>query len=333
MQKLLKNKLNLISLLFLALIYSLCFFADFIAPYPANELHSNYGYSAPSKIYIDKGGLYSYQIDQKLDPEKLQKINIENKNKKFYLEFFKNNKILYINQDNNFFLLGTDSLGRDLFSRILYGARPSLTIGFISLIIAFPLGLLYGGISGFFGSWIDNLMMRLAEAIMSLPSFYLLIILSALLPASLSNFQRFAMITFILSFISWASLARIIRGQVLAIKEKEFIESAKTIGLKEIPIIVKHLLPHTFSFVIIAATLSVPGFIIGETALSFLGLGINQPDPSWGNILAEGKELSNILTRPWLLWTPALLIFSSVFSFNIIGDTLRDYFDPKIAKS
>lgn len=333
MQKFLKNKLNLFSLLFLALIYSLCFFADFIAPYPANELHSKFGYSAPSKIYIDKEGLYSYQIDQKVDPKKLQKINIENKEKKFYLEFFKNNKFLYINKDNNFFLLGTDSLGRDLFSRILYGARPSLTIGFISLIIAFPLGLLYGAISGFFGSWIDNLMMRLAEAIMSLPSFYLLIILSALLPASLSNFQRFALITFILSFISWASLARIIRGQVLAIKEKEFIESAKTIGLKEISIILKHLLPHTFSFVIIAATLSVPGFIIGETALSFLGLGINQPDPSWGNILAEGKELSNILTRPWLLWTPALLIFASVFSFNIIGDTLRDYFDPKIAKS
>jgi peptide/nickel transport system permease protein len=329
MQKILKNKLTLIAVFFLISIYSLMFLASFIAPYDPNELHSAYGYIKPTQIHLDQKGLYVYRSEQYVDKELLLKKSIEKKDKKYYLEFFKNKKIIQVQSPGELFLLGTDSLGRDLFSRLLFGARPSLTIGFISLIIAFPLGLLYGGISGYFGGRIDNLMMRLAEAIMSLPSFYLLIILSALLPANLSNFQRFAMITFILSFISWASLARIIRGQVLAIKEKEFIESAKAIGLGNLATIVKHLIPHTYSFVIISATLAVPGFIIGETALSFLGLGINQPDPSWGNILAEGKELSNILTRPWLIWSPAVLIFFTVFSFNLIGDSLRDYFDPK----
>ena len=136
-------------------------------------------------------------------------------------------------------------------------------------------------------------------------------------------------ITFILSFISWAGLSRVVRGQVLSIKEREHVESAKSIGQKNIEIIIKHVVPHTFSYLIVAATLAVPSFIIGESALSFLGLGINQPDPSWGNILAEGKELSNILTRPWLLWAPSILIFGSVFAFNMIGDRLRDVLDPK----
>jgi peptide/nickel transport system permease protein len=329
MQKILENKLTLFACIFLFLIYFLAFFAPFFAPYNPNQLHSSYGYMEPSKIYLDKEGLYVFEKTQYLDKEKLLKKSKEIKDKKYRVSFFNKGKIIEVESPGELFILGTDSLGRDLFSRLVFGARPSLTIGFISLIIAFPLGLLYGGISGYFGGVVDNLMMRVAEAIMSLPSFYLLIILSALLPANLSNFQRFAMITFILSFISWAGLARIIRGQVLSIKEKEFIESAKSIGLSNIATIVKHLIPHTFSFVVISATLSVPSFIIGETALSFLGLGINQPDPSWGNILAEGKELSNILTRPWLLWAPASLIFFSVFSFNIIGDSLRDYFDPK----
>lgn len=329
MNKLLKNKLSLIACLFLICIYLMAFLADFIAPYPPNDLHTDYGYMSPSQIHLNSKGLYVFKRKQIIDNEKFLKTSIEIKDKKYYIQFFKDKKLFTVQKPGEIFLLGTDSLGRDLLSRLLFGARPSLTIGFISLLIAFPLGILYGGISGYFGGITDNLMMRIAEAIMSLPSFYLLIILSALLPANLSNFQRFAMITFILSFISWAGLARVIRGQVLAIKEKEFIESAKSIGLSNIATIVKHLIPHTFSFVVISATLAVPGFIIGETALSFLGLGINQPDPSWGNILAEGKELSNILTRPWLLWSPALLIFFSVFSFNIIGDTLRDYFDPK----
>ncbi len=322
-----------ISSLILVLLYLTILFANFLAPYDPLYQNPDSGYAEPTKIYWDLGGPYVYEQAYRLNTSNFKKESVEIKEnaggKKYHIKFFQNSKLLSVDNPATLYILGTDRIGRDLLSRLIYGAIPSLTIGFIGILIAFPIGVLYGAISGFFGGAVDNLMMRVAEAIMSLPSFYLLIILSAILPASLNNFQRFAMITFILSFISWASLARIIRGQILSLKEKEFIESARSIGQNYFMIIIKHLVPHTLSFLIVAVTLSIPGFIIGESALSFLGLGINQPDPSWGNILAEGKDLSNILTRPWIIWAPSLLIFAAVFSFNVLGDYLRDRFDPK----
>lgn len=316
----------------LIFLYSCILLADFLAPYDPLYQNPEAGYAKPTQIYLDSHGLYVYKQIYNIDASTYKKQSIEIKEntggKKYYLKFFQNGKLISVDKPAEIYLLGTDRIGRDLFSRIIHGGKPSLTIGFIGILIAFPIGIIYGGISGFFGGAIDSIMMRVAEAIMSLPSFYLLIILSAMVPASLSNFQRFAIITLILSFISWASLARIIRGQILSIKEKEFIEAARALGQNYFMIIWKHLIPHTASFLIVAVTLSIPAYIIGETALSFLGLGINQPDPSWGNILAEGKDLSNIATRPWLIWTPSLLIFAAVFSFNMLGDNLRDKLDP-----
>jgi peptide/nickel transport system permease protein len=328
------KKLAKIAIVILSFLYLIVIFADFIAPYSPLEQNSAAGYASPSKIYLDwSKGFYVYDREFFIDPENLKKLSREIKEddggERHYLKFFQNGKLFSVDKPAYLYLFGTDRIGRDLFSRLIYGGRPSLTIGFLGIIIAFPMAMLYGGISGFASAYIDNVMMRLAEAVMSLPSFYLLIILSAILPAKLSNFERFAMITFILSFISWAGLARIIRGQILSLKEKEFIEAARAIGQNHYMIILKHLLPHTASFIIVSATLSVPGFIIGESALSFLGLGINQPDPSWGNILAEGKDLSNILARPLMIWIPALMIFLAVFSFNVLGDYLRDHFDPR----
>lgn len=329
-KKLQSNLLVILALISLVILYFISFTADYIAPYNPLQQNSQAGYAPPSKIHFDSElGLYVFETKCQVNKESYKKDCIELKDKKYPIKFFQANKLISVETPARINVFGTDRVGRDLLSRLIYGSRPSLTIGFISLLIAFPLGIFYGAISGFFGGIIDNLMMRLAEAIMSLPSFYLLIILSAILPAQLNNFQRFALITIILSFISWAGLSRIVRGLVLSFREKEFIESAKSIGQNNFIIVLKHLIPHTSSFLIVAATLSVPGYIIGETALSFLGLGINQPDPSWGNILAEGKDLSNILTRPWLLWVPAMLIFTTIFSFNIIGDFLRDYYDPK----
>ncbi len=319
-----------ISLVVLLLLYLTMILSDFIAPYDPLYQNPEAGYASPTKIHLDRNGFYIYPQKFLINEETYQKQNIEiTDGKKYYLKFFQNGKVFSVDKPAHIYLLGTDRIGRDLFSRLVHGSKPSLLIGFLGVLIAFPIGAIYGGISGYLGGPIDNIMMRLAEAIMSLPTFYLLIILSAMLPASLDNFQRFALITVILSFVSWAGLARIIRGQVLSIKSKEFIDSAKTIGQKDYAIILKHLIPHTFSFLVIAMTLSVPGFIIGESALSFLGLGINQPDPSWGNILSEGKDLSNILTRPWLIFIPTALIFAAVFSFNILGDYLRDLLDPK----
>lgn len=319
-----------ISLLILIVLYLIMILGDFIAPYDPLYQNPEAGYASPSKIHLDRNGFYIYPQKFLINEQTYQKQNIEITDaKKYYLQFFHYGKLFSVEKPAYIYLLGTDRIGRDLFSRLVHGSKPSLLIGFLGILIAFPIGAIYGGVSGYLGGPVDNIMMRLAEAIMSLPTFYLLIILSAMLPASLDNFQRFSLITVILSFVSWAGLARIIRGQVLSIKSKEFIDSAKTIGQKDSSIILKHLIPHTFSFLIIAMTLSVPGFIIGESALSFLGLGINQPDPSWGNILAEGKDLSNILTRPWLIFIPTALIFAAVFSFNILGDYLRDLLDPK----
>ena len=172
------------------------------------------------------------------------------------------------------------------------------------------------------------LMMRLAEAVMSIPSFYLLIILAAILPSGMTSSQRFLLITVILALIGWAGFSRVVRGMVLSIKTGDYVKAARSIGASRARIILKHILPQTSSYVIIAITLSVPSYILAESGLSFLGLGIQQPDASWGNMLKEAQEFANIMYRPWLL-TPGFLIFIAVLSFNLIGDTIRDILDPK----
>ena len=230
--------------------------------------------------------------------------------------------------DGKIYLLGCDINGRDVFSRILFGGRISMTIGFLALFVLFPIGLLYGGISGYFGGKVDMLMMRFAEAVMSIPSFYLLIILAAILPSNMTSVQRFMLIVIILALIGWAGFARVVRGMVLSIKTSDYVQAAEAIGASKMRVILKHILPQTASYIIVAMTLSVPSYILSESGLSFLGLGIQQPDASWGNMLKEAQEYFNILYRPWLL-TPGFLIFIAVLSFNILGDTIRDILDPK----
>lgn len=346
LEKILKDPISKICLFVLFTLYFLITFCDFIAPYNPNSRDPKSSYMPPSKIhFFDESKLsfpFIYKTSYVFDENTFTKKIIEDKTKKYFIQFFVSGDeyklpgfiplklhLFGTDGDQRIYISGTDRNGRDIFSRILHGGRPSLTIGFVALLIVFPLGLLYGGISGYFGGTLDNFMMRIAEALMSLPYFYLIVVLASILPANISNAQRFLLITIILSFVSWAGLSRVIRGQVLSIKEEEYVLAAKAIGLKDLKIIIKHILPQTTSYLIVAATLSVPGFIIGESALSFLGLGITQPDPSWGNILAEGKELSNMLVRPWILLLPAFCIFISVLSFNLIGDKLRDILDPR----
>ncbi|MDF5718672.1 MAG: ABC transporter permease [Rhizonema sp. NSF051] len=228
-----------------------------------------------------------------------------------------------------FNILGTDDQGRDQLSRLLYGGRISLFIGILGVAISFPLGMLVGGISGYFGGWTDSIIMRLAEVLMTFPEIYLLVALGAVLPPGLSSTERFLLIVLITSFIGWAGLARVIRGQVLSIKEREFVQAARSMGGKPLYIIVRHVLPQTATYLVISATLAVPSFIGAEAVLSLIGLGIQQPDPSWGNMLSLATNASILVLQPWLIWPPALLIILTVLAFNLLGDGLRDALDPR----
>ena len=341
-----RDKYSLIALVVLLLLYLAILFADFLAPYSKEFSDRHRAYAPPSKVYtIDENGRfsrpYTYNYVRYFDPEEYKITYKLDRSKKFYLKFFAKGEkykflgfvpldrhLVTVEPEGRLFLLGTDINGRDVFSRILFGGRISLTIGFLALFISFPLGMLYGGVSGYFGGVVDNIMMRISEAIMSIPSFYLLIILAAILPANMTSIQRFALIVVILALIGWAGFSRVVRGMVLSVKNQEFVQAAESIGASKKRIIIKHLLPQTLSYVIVAMTLSVPSYILSESGLSFLGLGIQQPDASWGNMLKEAQEYVNILYRPWLL-TPGFLIFVAVLSFNLIGDTIRDILDPK----
>ena len=231
--------------------------------------------------------------------------------------------------DGKFNLLGTDEQARDQFSRLVYGGRVSLRIGLVGIAIAFPLGMLVGGISGYVGGWLDSVLMRFVEVLMTIPDIYLLVALAAVLPPGLTSAERFLLIILITSFIRWAGLARVIRGQVLSIKEQEFVQAAKAMGGKPLYVIIRHVLPQTATYIIISATLSIPSFIVAESVLSLIGLGIQQPDPSWGNMLTLATNASILVLQPWLIWPPALLIILTVLAFNLLGDGLRDALDPR----
>ncbi|MDD3149857.1 MAG: ABC transporter permease [Candidatus Gastranaerophilales bacterium] len=346
LKQLRKDKLAFLGLIVLIILYAGIAFAGFIAPYDKEFSDRNLAYCPPSQIFtIDENGKfsrpYTYNYKREFNPETFKIDFKSDRSQKYYLNFFSkgseyklfgfiptNLHLVTVASDGRLFLLGTDINGRDNFSRLLFGGQISLTIGFLALFISFPIGLLYGGIAGYFGGITDNIMMRIAEAIMSIPSFYLLIILAAILPANMTSAQRFALITVILAFIGWAGFSRVVRGMVLSIKNQEFVEAARSVGANSLRIITKHILPQTASYVIVAITLSVPGYILAESGLSFLGLGIQQPDASWGNMLKEAQEFINILYRPWLL-TPGFLIFFAVLSFNLVGDAIRDILDPK----
>lgn len=226
-------------------------------------------------------------------------------------------------------ILGTDNAARDVFSRLLHGGRISLSIGLIGIAISFPLGLLVGGISGYFGGIVDSVLMRLVEVIMTIPSIYLLVSLGVILPPELSSSERFLLIILIISFIGWAGLARVIRGEVLSLKERTFVQASQSMGGRSLHIITRHILPQTATYVIITATLAIPSYIVSEAVLSLIGLGIQEPDPSWGNMLAAGTNAQILVLNPWLVWPPAALIVITVLAFSLLGDGLRDALDPR----
>lgn len=341
-----KDKFARAALIVLGIIYITLFLADFIAPYTKDFSDRTMAYVPPSKVFtIDENGNlskpYTYNYVRTFNQDTLEIEYNFDRTKKHYVKFLSKGEpykflglipmkrhLFTTDAGGRIFLLGTDINGRDVFSRLLFGGRISMTIGFLALFVLFPIGLLYGGISGYFGGKVDAVMMRFAEAVMSIPSFYLLIILASILPSGMTSTQRFLLIVIILALIGWAGFARVVRGMVLSIKNQEYVQAAQSIGAAKMRIITKHILPQTTSFVIVAMTLSIPSYILSESGLSFLGLGIQQPDASWGNMLKEAQEFTNIIYRPWLL-APGFLIFVSVLAFNLIGDTIRDILDPQ----
>lgn len=342
-QKLRRHKLAMIAMWVLILLHVFAIFADFLVPYSELTTDRRRTYHPPTRVHfispegkLTRPFVYGYDRVDSLrnryepDESKIYPIRFFVRGDKYsVLGLFETDIRLFgVDKPGKIFLLGADRYGRDIFSRLAYGGRRSLFIGIVGIVVSMSMGMLYGGISGYFGGWVDNIMMRIAEIIISIPSFYLLLALSAVLPTDMPSDKRFLMIVFILSFIGWAGLARVIRGMVLSIKQSEFVAGAEAIGCSQPRIIIRHILPNTLSYVIVNATLSIPSFILSESGLSVIGVGIQHPLASWGNMLSEALNLSSLSRYPWLL-VPGFMIFITVLSYSFFGDGIRDALDPR----
>ncbi len=343
-----KHRIAMIGGAILAGLYVLMLFADFVAPYSLDFADRERFYHPPLLprfvdaegrarlrpfVYgteLDNAGLRTYRIDPKRTyPVRLF---VQGEPHRLLWVIPMTVHLFGVDSPGRIFLLGTDQFGRDLFSRILFGARVSLVIGLLVVSITIPFGMLYGGIAAFYGGRVENVMMRIVEVILGFPAFYLLITLAAVLPNNVACTTRYYLIVVIIAFISWGGLSRLIRGTVLPMKEQEFILAARAMGMGDLRIIVRHILPNTTSLVVVVATLSIPGSILGESGLSFLGVGVREPCASWGNLLSAGANLSNLINAPWLLF-PGLFIIVAVVAYNFLGDGLRDALDPRLRTS
>ncbi len=338
-RKLKKNKLAITSLWILGLMYFVAIFAQFIAPYdyasqdplatfrPPQLIHWR---STPTvyaeNFHLDQYHNFIYTEDHS-KPQRLQ-LFVKGPAYKFWDIIPTTRHLFGTAGGERVYLLGTDQYGRDYLSRLLYASQISLSVGLIGISLTLFFGILVGAASGYYGGWIDNLIMRFCEIIMSVPDFYLLLALAAALPATMNPLIVYLLIIVILSFIGFAGMARVVRGMVLSVREREYVEAARALGVSNSKIIVRHVVPSTFTFAIVSATLSIPGFILAEASLSFLGLGIRDPMASWGNMLSAAQNLNSIEERTWLL-IPGLLIFLATLAFNFLGDGLRDALDPK----
>lgn len=230
--------------------------------------------------------------------------------------------------DANFWL-GTDNVGRDMFARMMQGGQVSMLVGVVAVSIQVLMGMLIGGVSGFYGGWIDNILMRITEIVQSFPFTPLAITISAILGSRVTANQKLIVVISLIGFLSWPGLARMIRGQILSLREMEFVQAARALGVRDVRIISRHLLPNTIAYVIVNATIGMAGAILTEASLSFLGLGVPPSTPTWGNLINAGSDMYNLQNRPWLWVPPGVAIFLTVMSINLIGDGMRDAIDPK----
>jgi len=338
-RKLKKNRLAVAGGVVVILLYAIALFAPFLAPYGYSSQDPLASYHSPMRLHFTPWPtVYGTRL---VINEYHERTFPEDRSRPHRLRFFvrgepyrlfglipANRHLFGIAGAERVYLLGTDKFGRDSLSRLLYASQISLSVGLIGVVITFTLGMLVGGASGFYGGLIDDVIMRLCEIVMSVPDFYLLLALAAILPPNLHPALVFILIVSILSLVGWAGMARVIRGMVLSVREREYVEAARALGVSDAKIIVRHILPSTFTYAIVAATLTVPAYMLAEAGLSFLGLGIRDPVPSWGNMLNAAQDLSTFEQHLWILM-PGVMIFVSTLSFNLFGDGLRDALDPR----
>ncbi len=338
-RQVLERPLGVVVLSVLGLFYLIALFADFLSPYETSDQDLQKTYHPPTAVFWDDGGL-QVQRYELADPEVMGYAKIEGEGApiQFFARGFEyrllglipmDRHLFQVEAPDRIFLLGSDETGRDNFSRLLFGSRISLSIGLVGISIIMVFGFMIGGFAGYFGGFFDSVTMRFIELVMAIPGLYLLLVLRSTFPEHLSPAQTFFLIVLILSFLAWGGTARIIRGMTLSLRNRQFVLAAEVLGQSSWKIIWKHILPNVFSYLIVAASLSIPGFILGEAALSFLGLGIQEPSASWGLMLSQAQDMKVFMLNFWWLLIPAAAIFVTVIAFNVLGDVLRDIVDPK----
>jgi len=340
--KLRRHKLAMIGGVVLILFYLMAIFAPFLAPYNGDH-RSEYLFLPPQKIHlVDQGKLkpFVYGVAKTRDPESLALVFSENKDEQYYLQLFVHGDtyklwnifasdlhFFGVQDDKQVFLFGTDNLGRDVLSRSVLASMISLSIGLVGVLVSFLLGVIIGGISGYVGGQVDTVIQQVILFLISLPQIPLWMGMSAAIPANWPPLKTYFAITLVLSIIGWTGLARVVRGRILQLREETFVVAARLSGAKPASIIRKHLIPSTASYLIVNITMAVPNMILGETTLSFIGLGLAEPVISWGVLLQAAQNVRTVALSPWLM-IPGVFVILATLAFSFLGDGLRDAADP-----
>lgn len=340
-----KHRAALFAIVVLVLLYSGAIFADLFVPYTTNERFGTWEICPPAKIHFrDASGKwvrpFVYKLGRQVNPETFRVEFIEDTSETYPLRFFvpaeprkmlgvftQKWRLFGIDSAQPVFLFGSDYLGRDVFSRTLYGSRISMFIGFGGVILTFALGVTLGGVAGYLGGTVDEVIMRVVDFMVATPSIPLWMGLAAAIPRDWPVVRTYFAITIILSVLGWGGLARAVRGKLLSLREEDFIMAARVYGASPSRLIGRYMLPNFMSYLLVNITLAVPYTILGETSLSFLGLGIQPPAVSWGTLLKDAQQLTVVAQRPWQM-IPGIFVVLTVLMFNFIGDGLRDAADP-----